>query len=125
MPRTVPTDSRFPTGTGTFLFTDIEGSTTLWEQHPDAMQAALARHDRLLSQAIESSDGCIVKSTGDGVCAVFAAATDGLAACLAAQRCLQEPGAAASNPASMATDARMTLSLKVRLGFHTGVLDVR
>src|SRR5258705_6247061 len=63
---TVPRDSQFPTGTVTFLFTDIEGSTTLWEQHPDAMQAALARHDSLMRHAIESSNGYVVKSTGDG-----------------------------------------------------------
>jgi predicted ATPase/class 3 adenylate cyclase/Tfp pilus assembly protein PilF len=127
MPPTVPTDSRFPTGTGTFLFTDIEGSTTLWEQHPDAMQAALARHDRLLRHAIESSDGCIVKSMGDGVYAVFAAATDALAACLAAQRCLQEPEADASNPTPTprATEARMPLSLRVRMGLHTGAAELR
>ena len=70
----------------------------LWEQYPDAMQAALARHDRLLRRAIESSDGFIVKGTGDGVYAVIAAATDALTACLAAQRCLREPEASASNP---------------------------
>jgi predicted ATPase/class 3 adenylate cyclase/Tfp pilus assembly protein PilF len=125
MPRTVPTDSRLPTGTVTFLFTDIEGSTTLWEQHPDAMQASLARHDRLLGHAIESSDGCIVKSTGDGVYAVFARATDALAACLAAQRCLQGPEAGASNPTPRGTEARMPLSLRVRMGLHTGVAELR
>src|SRR6185295_20265341 len=60
-----------PTGTVTFLFTDIEGSTTLWDRYPAAMQAALARHDKALRHAIESSDGHIVKTTGDGVFAVF------------------------------------------------------
>src|SRR6266700_2802271 len=118
MPPTAPIDPRLPTGTVTFLFTDIEGSTTLWEQHPDAMQAALACHDRLLSHAIESSDGRIVKSTGDGVYAVFATATDALAACLAAQRCLQEAEAGAWNPTPRATEARMPLSLRVRMGLH-------
>ena len=125
MPPTVPMDSRLPTDTVTFLFTDIEGSTTLWEQHPDAMQPALARHDQLLRQAIESSDGCIVKSTGDGVYAVFAAATNALAACLAAQRSLQEPGAGISNPAPKATEAGMPLSLRVRMGLHTGAAELR
>src|ERR1700694_589465 len=94
----VPPHSRLPTGTVTFLFTDIEGSTTLWEQFPDAMQDALARHDKLLRHAIESSSGCIVKGTGDGVYAVFAAAADALAACLAAQRALQAGEDGASNP---------------------------
>jgi len=125
VPPTVPTDSRFPTGTVTFLFTDIEGSTTLWEQHPDAMQAALARHDRLLRYAIESSDGCIVKSTGDGVYAVFAAATDALTACLAAQRALQTLEGGASNPEPAASDARPPIAIAVRMGLHTGVAELR
>ena len=47
----------WPAGTVTFLFTDIEGSTHLWEEHPDAMQPALARHDELVGEAIESHDG--------------------------------------------------------------------
>ena len=46
-----------PTGTVTFLFTDIEGSTRRWEEHPEAMQAALARHDALLRAAIEDHHG--------------------------------------------------------------------
>jgi hypothetical protein len=52
--------TELPTGTMTFLFTDIEGSTRLWEQHPEAMQAALARHDVLLRQAIESHGGPVL-----------------------------------------------------------------
>jgi class 3 adenylate cyclase len=70
-----------PTGTVTFLFTDIEGSTRLWEQHPEAMpQAALARHDALLSDAVEAHGGHRLKSVGDQFCAVLAAAPDALAA---------------------------------------------
>ncbi len=125
MPTPVAADSRFPTGTVTFLFTDIEDSTTLWEQQPDAMQAALAQHDSLLRHAIESSGGSIVKSTGDGVYAVFAAATDALAACLAAQRRLQEPDAGASKPAPSESEAGAPLSLRVRMGMHTGVAELR
>jgi class 3 adenylate cyclase len=125
LPTVFTTDARFPTGTVTFLFTDIEGSTPLWEQRPDAMQAALARHDRLLRHAIESFDGRIVKSTGDGVYAVFAAATDALAACLAAQRCLQEPETSASNVTPRGTEDRMPLSLRVRMGLHTGAAELR
>jgi class 3 adenylate cyclase/predicted ATPase/Tfp pilus assembly protein PilF len=125
MPPTLPTNSRLPTGTVTFLFTDIEGSTTLWEQHPDAMQAALARHDSVLRQAVESSNGCIIKSTGDGVYAVFAAATDALAACLAAQRCLQQPQDGAANTAPQGTGVPMPLSLRVRMGLHTGAAELR
>ena len=61
-----------PSGTVTFLFTDLESSTRLWEEYPDAMPAALARHDELLRAAIEAHDGRVVKTTGDGVHAVFA-----------------------------------------------------
>jgi predicted ATPase/class 3 adenylate cyclase len=125
MPANVRADSLLPTGTITFLFTDIEGSTTLWEQHPEAMQAALARHDRLLRQAIESSNGWIVKSTGDGLYAVFAAARDALAACLAAQRSLQAPESSASNHEVATTLTRVPISLKVRMGLHTGAAELR
>ena len=120
-----PPHSRLPTGTVTFLFTDIEGSTTLWEQFPDAMHDELARHDRLLRQAIESSAGYVVKGTGDGLYAVFAAAADALAACLAAQRALQAHKDGASNPEPAAPDARPPIPLSVRMGLHTGVADLR
>jgi class 3 adenylate cyclase len=53
-------------GIFTFLFTDLESSTQLWQQHPETMKAALARHDALLRSAVESSDGQVVKTTGDG-----------------------------------------------------------
>ncbi len=56
--------THLPAGTVTFLFTDIEGSTRLWEQHPEAMQAALARHDRLLRNIIETQGGHVIKTTG-------------------------------------------------------------
>ena len=125
MPPTDHTDSRLPTGTVTFLFTDIEGSTTLWEQHPDEMQVALARHDAQLRHAIESSGGCIVKSTGDGVHAVFAAATHALAACLAAQRALQAPPAAVASPQPATLVARLPIVLRVRMGLHSGAAELR
>ncbi len=57
--------AELPTGTVTFLFTDIEGSTTRWEQHPEAMQAALARHDAILREAIEGHGGVVFKTVGD------------------------------------------------------------
>jgi class 3 adenylate cyclase/predicted ATPase/Tfp pilus assembly protein PilF len=121
----VPPHSSLPTGTVTFLFTDIEGSTTLWEQFPDAMHDALARHDRLLRHAIESSGGCIVKGTGDGVYAVFAAAADAFAACLAAQRSLQAREGDASNPDPALSDSLLPMALRVRMGLHTGVAEIR
>ena len=66
--------AELPSGTVTFLFTDLEGSTRLWEEHPEAMQPALARHDAIMRDAIEGHDGSVVKTTGDGFHAVFATA---------------------------------------------------
>jgi class 3 adenylate cyclase len=60
-----------PTGTVTFLFTDIEGSTRLWEQHPQAMAGALARHDAIMRQAIRAADGLVYKVIGDAFQAAF------------------------------------------------------
>ena len=97
-----------PTGTLTFLFTDIEGSTRLWEAHRDAMPAALARHDLLVQQAIAEHRGTVFKASGDAFCAVFAAAPDALIAALSAQRALHSerwPG---------------SLRLGVRMAVHTG-----
>ena len=76
------------TGTLAFLFTDIAGSTRLWEDMPTAMADALARHDVILREAIESADGMVVKTTGDGMMAVFPTADEGVVASLAAQRAL-------------------------------------
>src|ERR1700730_14165767 len=61
-------------GTVTFLFTDIEGSTRLWETQREAMTTALERHDALLRQCIESRGGHIFKTVGDAFCATFATA---------------------------------------------------
>ncbi|MFN8635292.1 MAG: adenylate/guanylate cyclase domain-containing protein [Chloroflexota bacterium] len=86
MPAGQPT---LPTGTVTFLLTDIEGSTTRWERQPDAMAAALTRHDALLRAAIEAHGGHVVKTMGDAFHAVFREVTDALAAALDGQRRLQ------------------------------------
>jgi predicted ATPase/class 3 adenylate cyclase len=102
-----------PSGTVTFLFTDIEGSTQLWEHHPTAMAAALARHDAILRRAIASHDGTIVKGTGDGLHAAFTRATDALATALAMQRALN------------VEDWGMSSALRVRIVLHTGVAEER
>ncbi|HYQ83448.1 MAG TPA: adenylate/guanylate cyclase domain-containing protein, partial [Rubrobacter sp.] len=75
-----------PTGTVTLLFTDIEGSTKLWEKSPRGMQVALTRHDALLWEAIEGHGGFVFKTVGDAFCAVFPTALDALESALAAQR---------------------------------------
>jgi predicted ATPase/class 3 adenylate cyclase len=102
-----------PTGTVTFLFTDLVGSSRLWEEHPEAMKGALARHDVILRDAVEGQGGQVVKTTGDGLHAAFAVAPDAVAAALDAQRRLTGEEWVLLEP------------LKVRMGLHTGVAEVR
>ena len=105
-------DRLLPTGTVTFLFTDIEGSTRLWETQHAAMQQALAHHDAIMRDAIEANDGYLVKTTGDGVHAAFAIAADAIAACLAAQRALK-------------AHAWGELRIKSRMALHSGTAEQR
>jgi predicted ATPase/class 3 adenylate cyclase len=99
--------------TPTFVFTDIESSTCLWERFPDEMRAAVERHDAILRDAVEGSDGRVVKELGDGLMAVFSSAADGLRACLDAQRTLQAETWGATGP------------LRVRMGLHAGEAQAR
>src|SRR5205823_8746625 len=97
-----------PTGTVTFLFTDIEGSTKRWEQYPQQMQAAFARQEAILRQAIQANGGYAYKMIGDAFQAAFPTAPQALQAALDAQRALHseqwgEPG-----------------ELRVRMALHTG-----
>ncbi|HVQ21560.1 MAG TPA: adenylate/guanylate cyclase domain-containing protein, partial [Terrimicrobiaceae bacterium] len=77
---------RAPTGTVSFLFTDIVGSTRLWEKFPREMAAALARHDELIRAAVEAYGGHVFKKVGDASCAAFQATRDSLRAAIDAQR---------------------------------------
>ena len=104
-----------PAGTATFLFTDIEGSTQLWEKYPDEMKAALAAHDLILKEAIQSNHGHIIKTTGDGVHAVFEKAVDGVQSAIVIQRALQTSHFFGN------TEFR----LRVRMGLHTGEAELR
>ncbi len=99
-----------PTGTVTFFLTDIEGSTRLHERCPDAMQEAIARHDALAADTITRHHGCLIKSKGEGdsLFAVFARATDAVAAAGALQQ------AFVSEPWPEETP------LRVRIALHTG-----
>ena len=63
-----------PTGTLTFLFTDIEGSTKMWEQDSSSMQVALARHDEILRRVTEEHGGYVFKTVGDAFCCAFSTA---------------------------------------------------
>ncbi|MHB8458894.1 MAG: ATP-binding protein [Candidatus Limnocylindrales bacterium] len=99
--------------TRTFLITDIEGSTRLWEEHHEAMAPALAVHDRLLAGAVEQAGGIVVKTTGDGLLAVFDAVDAAIGAALEGQRAL------------VAHDWGATGPLRVRMAIHTGAAHHR
>jgi class 3 adenylate cyclase len=79
-----------PSAITTYLFTDIEGSTRLWEQQPERMQLALARHDAVARKAIETNRGAIVKMTGDGVHAIFDDPFDAVNAAIELQQALSD-----------------------------------
>ncbi len=102
-----------PRGTVTFLFTDIEGSTQLWERHPQAMGTVVARHEALLREAIAAAGGVVFKLVGDAICAAFASAQDAVTAVLSAQLALQAEAWGAIGP------------LGVRMALHTGVVEER
>jgi predicted ATPase/class 3 adenylate cyclase len=97
-----------PSGTVTFLFTDIEGSTRLWDSVPDAMGVALERHDAILRGAIEAHDGYVFATGGDGFAAAFVTSAAALGAAIDVQRGLTaEPWPAGA-------------AISVRMGVHTG-----
>ena len=97
----------------TFLFTDIEGSTSKWEEHPEQMAQAVGRHDALLRNAVHQHGGRVVKTTGDGIYAAFDAPADGLGAVIEIQTALLDPATTAG------------LGLLVRCGLHTGPVQSR
>ena len=104
-----------PGGVVTLLFTDIEGSTRLWEHNPGTMRAALVRHDALLTSIVERCRGLVVKSRGEGdsFFCIFERAGDGVVAAIAIQRQLDAEQWPTSVP------------IKVRMALHTGTVDQR
>ncbi len=102
----------YPTGTVTFLFTDIEGSTKLSQQYPEAMPDLLARHNEILNQAVETHNGYVFQVVGDSYAVSFHNANDALNAALQAQRSLHNEN---WDPAP----------IKVRMGIHTGAAQVQ
>jgi predicted ATPase/class 3 adenylate cyclase len=100
-----------PSGTVTFLFTDIEGSTKLAQGYPAAMPVLLARHHEILNQAIDAHNGFVFQIVGDSFSAAFHSVSDALNAALDAQRYLQNE---TWNPAP----------IKVRMGIHTGAAQI-
>jgi predicted ATPase/class 3 adenylate cyclase len=110
-----PDGAELPAGTVTFLLTDIEGSTRLWEAEPEAMELALQRHDRLLAEVIESHGGAVITSRGEGD-SFFAVFHSAVSAVEAAGMCqLRLKGE--EWPAGV--------TLRVRMGLHTGEVRVR
>jgi predicted ATPase/class 3 adenylate cyclase len=102
------------TGTLTFMFTDIEDSSRLWDSHPEAMRLALAAHNEVVKRAAADHDGSIVKDRGDGYLIVFENASDGLRAAVQLQRDLA--AADWDEPVGQ---------LRVRLGMHSGTAEAR
>ena len=102
--------SELPSGTVTFLFTDIQDSTRLWDQDPKTMSQALVRHDEIIERLTQQYNGFIVRPRGEGDSrfAVFVRAMDGVVAAAAIQRAF----AAESWPRE--------ISLSIRMGLHTG-----
>jgi predicted ATPase/class 3 adenylate cyclase len=96
-----------------FLFSDLEGSTRLWEEHADAMPDALARHDAVLTAALEAHGGRVFKHTGDGMCAVFRNAADAVEAAAAAQVALRREPWGRTGP------------LRARMAVHVGSAEER
>src|SRR5205823_3037284 len=104
------TAGRLPTGTVTFLFTDIEGSTKVWEEHPEAMREALPRHHALAAAEIEERGGTVIKRQGEGdsTFAVFQRAPDAVTAATRLQQALIAEPWPTPEP------------LRVRMALHTG-----
>jgi predicted ATPase/class 3 adenylate cyclase len=102
-----------PSGVVTFLFTDIEGSTRLWERHPDTMPRALEQHDELLRGIIESTGGHVFKTVGDAFCAAFADPAQAIEAAVAIQLALRRVAWPLPGP------------LHVRMALHTGRAEER
>ncbi|HEV7178663.1 MAG TPA: adenylate/guanylate cyclase domain-containing protein [Candidatus Baltobacteraceae bacterium] len=102
-----------PSGIVSFLFTDIVGSTALWERDRDAMQRDVRRHDELLRASIEAAQGVVFKTVGDAFCAAFASVDNAIAAALAAQRAL------------CAEPFQSEGGIHVRMALHVGDADER
>jgi predicted ATPase/class 3 adenylate cyclase len=104
--------SSLPSGTVTFLFTDIEGSTTLAQQYPDQWETLRQRHHVILQSAMDAHNGYVFQIIGDAFCVAFPTPRDGLSAAVIAQRNLHN-------------DAWGAIPIKVRMGLHTGEAELQ
>jgi predicted ATPase/class 3 adenylate cyclase len=105
--------STVPSGTVTFVFTDIEGSTQRWDRDRHAMQDAVRKHDGLVRDAIAAHGGHVFKTIGDAFCAAFSKPEDAVAAVFGAQQALA------------AEDFSPVGGIRVRAAIHTGTADER
>ena len=101
-----------PSGTVTFLFTDVQGSTRRWEDDPGTTKRTMARHDSLIRDAIESHDGAVFTTAGDAFCAAFSSARQAVDTAVAGQ-------------SAVASEAWDKSPLLVRMALHTGHADER
>jgi predicted ATPase/class 3 adenylate cyclase len=97
-----------PSGTVTFLFTDIEGSTRLWETAPEDMGPALVRHDAVVHAAVDAHDGFLFATGGDGFAVAFARSGDAVRAAVDMQDAFRVEVWPAATP------------IRVRIAIHTG-----
>jgi predicted ATPase/class 3 adenylate cyclase len=100
-----------PSGTVTFLFTDIEGSTKLAQQYPEVLPGLMARHNEILTQSIQAHEGHVYEVAGDSFCAAFSSAIDAVSAALEAQQ-------------SLHNETWSPAPIKVRMGVHTGTVKL-
>ena len=104
--------SNLPSGTVTFLFTDIEGSTKLSQEYPDAFRALFARHNQILNQAIKAHNGYAFQVVGDSFAAAFHTPREAINAAVDAQR-------------SLYLEEWTPAPVKVRMGIHTGMAEIQ
>ena len=111
----LPPMPELPEGTVTFLFTDVEGSTRMWEEAPDTMMEALRQHDEIIEHAAENCTGVPVRPRGEGDSrfVVFASAADAVSAAADIQRELASAEWGTPEP------------IRVRMAVHTGLADLR
>jgi predicted ATPase/class 3 adenylate cyclase len=119
---TTPMSTSLPTGTVTFLFTDIEGSTKLAQAHSDNWESLRARHHAILQSAIEAHNGYVFQIIGDAFCAAFHTAGDSLKAAITAQRALQQTS---DVPETDVPETSEVLAVRVRMGIHTGKAELQ
>jgi predicted ATPase/class 3 adenylate cyclase/Tfp pilus assembly protein PilF len=103
---------QYASGTFTFLFTDIEGSTRMWEETPDLMSQALSLHDAVLSRTFSEHSGHVFKTVGDAFCVSFSQPDSAIEAAQDAQ-------------IALAGIERDDIKIRARIGIHTGPAEVR